>query len=110
MPHLPAAIAAAYFAVFALALLWVAVTTVIASIFAAFRARQFPNETSSPEAEVVITLVHGTWARRATWTVPGSPLCRTLSRATDASICVSTVCLDWSELDLGTAPRGKGSN
>ena len=81
MPSIAVIIAGAYFAVFALALLWNAATNIIALTCSALHARRIPNEAPVFEPEIVITLVHGTWARHAMWTVPGSPLCATLSGA-----------------------------
>jgi pimeloyl-ACP methyl ester carboxylesterase len=86
MPSILFVIAGAYFAVFVLALLWNVVTYVVTGIAAALRARQLPNDVPSSEPSIIITLVHGTWARRAMWTLPGSPLCRTLVHAADAPV------------------------
>jgi hypothetical protein len=86
MPSIPFVIAGAYVAVFALALLWNAVSYVVAAIAAGLRARHIATDAPSSEPGIVVTLVHGTWARRATWTAPGSPLRQTLLRAADAPV------------------------
>jgi hypothetical protein len=74
-------VAAAYFALFLSALLW----SVSAKALSAARHRFKPTEASGepefPAPDVVITLVHGTWARRAPWTSAGSPLRQALSQA-----------------------------
>jgi hypothetical protein len=81
MPSLGFVIAGAYVAVFALALVWTATTSLLASLAARRRDRQPPEEAPADEPSTVITLVHGTWSRRAAWTQPGSPLRHTLSHA-----------------------------
>ena len=48
---------------------------------ALFSRRQVYEADSSVAPHVVVTLVHGTWARHATWTMPSSPLCRALCKA-----------------------------
>ena len=42
-----------------------------------------PEQAAAPSVtpHVVVTLVHGTWARRADWTSESSPLCRTIRNA-----------------------------
>ena len=77
MSSLGFAVAGAYVAVFALALVWTAITSLLASLAARRRDRQPPEEAPVDEPSTVITLVHGTWSRRAAWTQPGSPLRRT---------------------------------
>jgi pimeloyl-ACP methyl ester carboxylesterase len=81
VPSLAAVIAGAYFALFLLALLWNLATSIIALARDALQSRTFPDQPPPLEPDVVVTLVHGTWARRAAWTLPSSPLCRTLSQA-----------------------------
>lgn len=81
MPTLGIIVAGAYFAVFALALLWNGVTALLAASARALRARQLHDEPSVDHPACVITLVHGTWARRAAWTFPGSPLRQRVSGA-----------------------------
>jgi pimeloyl-ACP methyl ester carboxylesterase len=86
MPSIALTLAGAYFVVFVLALLWNVVIDLAAGISAAMRVRQFPPDAPSFEPRIVVTLVHGTWARRTTWILPDSPLCQTLVRAADASV------------------------
>jgi pimeloyl-ACP methyl ester carboxylesterase len=81
MPSIGFIIAGAYLAVFALALGWTATASLLASLAAKRRDRQPTEDAPVDEPSTVITLVHGTWSRRAAWTQPGSPLRRTLSRA-----------------------------
>ena len=86
MPSIGLLIAGAYFVVFALAFLWNVMTTGIAAISARFRAGHMSDEAQEGDPEIVVTLVHGTWARRATWTMTGSELRSTLSRAANAPV------------------------
>ncbi len=85
MENLPNIVAAAYFAVFAIALLWNAASNVFAGLYALHEGKQ-PDDPLPSAPKVVVTLVHGTWARRATWTMSGSPLRDTLSRVVNAPI------------------------
>ena len=64
MPSITFVIAGAYLAVFVLALLWNAATYLFAGMAAILRQRHPPDEASSDAPASVITLVHGTWARR----------------------------------------------
>jgi hypothetical protein len=86
MPSIALIVAGAYFALFAVALLWNVVTGLVAGIGAAMRARQFPLDVPLSDPRVVVTLVHGTWARKTTWILPDSPLCQTLLRSVDAPV------------------------
>lgn len=86
MPSIALIVAGAYFALFALALLWNVVTDLVAGLGAAMRARQFPHDVPLSDPRVVVTLVHGTWGRKTTWILPDSPLCQTLLRAADAPV------------------------
>ena len=61
MPSIALIVAGAYFALFALALLWNVMTDLVAGIGAAMRARQFPHDVPLFDPRVVVTLVHGTW-------------------------------------------------
>jgi hypothetical protein len=86
MPTLGLIIAGAYFAVFILALACNVVMDVIARVRVALRVRQLPQDVPVSEPRIVVTLIHGTWARGAAWILPDSPLCRTLVRAVDAPV------------------------
>jgi pimeloyl-ACP methyl ester carboxylesterase len=86
MANIPSIIAGGYFAVLALALVWNLASTTIAGLYAVARARRIVTEPPPFEPKIVVTLVHGTWARRAMWTVPGSLLCQSLSHAVESPI------------------------
>jgi pimeloyl-ACP methyl ester carboxylesterase len=83
MPGILEIITGAYFAVFLLALLWNGVISLIKFLYSLARNQHegLPIDNYQPplEPEVVITLVHGTWARSAAWTLPSSDLCKALS-------------------------------
>ena len=81
MPGIGFLVAGAYVAVFVLALMWTAATFLLSSLATVRRDRQPPEDALPDHPVAVITLVHGTWARRASWTLPGSPLRRMLARA-----------------------------
>src|SRR5688572_33060066 len=81
MPGLGFFVAGAYLAVFALALVWTATTSVLAHLAARRRDPPPPEDPLPEHPATVVTLVHGTWSRQAAWTLPGSPLRRTLSHA-----------------------------
>jgi pimeloyl-ACP methyl ester carboxylesterase len=104
MPSIALTVAGAYFAVFVLALLWNVITDVISGIAAVLRARQLPTDVPSSEPGIVVTLVHGTWARRTSWTVRDSPLCKTLLRAADAPVLFQRFV--WSGRNSISARRG----
>ena len=104
MPSITFIVAGAYLAVFIFALVWTVVTGVIAGINAALRIRRLPNELPVSEPRIVVTLVHGTWARRTTWIFPDSPLCRTLLRAADAPVLFQR--FTWSGRNSISARRG----
>jgi hypothetical protein len=80
------AVAGAYFSVFALALLWNLGTRIAAALGARFFARHFAEPTWPAEPDVVVTLVHGTWARDAEWTLADSALRATIARAAGGSV------------------------
>lgn len=82
-------VAGAYFAVFALALVWNATTYMVSGAAKTLRARQLPNEPAVDNPSCVVTLVHGTWARTARWTLPGSPLRQTVARAVPGPVLFS---------------------
>jgi hypothetical protein len=84
-----------------------AVGTVIARATFRFLTRQdlvVPHY-APQHPEVVITLVHGTWARNATWTRAGSPLCSALRTEFPRVLIVPFV---WSGANTMRA-RDKGS-
>lgn len=82
-----------YVCAFSIALLW-QLTSFIASRFRkpSLEAFRFDDETPT---EVVVTLVHGTWARQAPWTSPGSPLCEGI-RAAHPDRRVAFIPFPWS--------------
>ena len=80
MPGIGFLVAGAYVAVFALALAWTVAMSLLAYL-TAIRRDSHPAEDGPDDPATVVTLIHGTWARRAAWTLPGSPLRRVLSRA-----------------------------
>ena len=104
MPSLALIVAGAYLAVFMFALVWNLVLGVVAGISAAMRIRQLPNELPVSEPTIVVTLVHGTWARRTSWIFLDSPLCRTLRRAADAPVLFQR--FTWSGRNSTSARRG----
>jgi hypothetical protein len=84
-----------------------AVGTVIARATLRFLARQdsvVPHN-APQHPEVVITLVHGTWARNATWTRASSPLCSALRAEFPRMLIVP---FTWSGANTMRA-RDKGS-
>src|SRR5262245_63705345 len=66
------------------------------SIIRAIRLRQIRSLPPPREADIVVTLVHGTWARRATWTLPSSALCQTLLVALGGNGTVAIQRFVWS--------------
>lgn len=48
------------------------------------KVKQFIEKSNNPS--VVVTLVHGTWAPKASWTHSSSPLCQALTNATTKTI------------------------
>ena len=74
-------VAAAYFALFLLALVWNISAAALSAVRRFFHSTEASAEAEGSTPDVVITLVHGTWARRAPWTAAGSPLRQTLSDA-----------------------------
>jgi len=86
MNNLTYYIAGAYFAMYALALLWSIACRVIGAFCASVRARRHVINPPPCEPSIVVTLVHGTWARHALWTAPESLLCQCLSHAVESTI------------------------
>jgi hypothetical protein len=71
-------IAGAYVGVLLAAIAWRVVAWTVRIAAALFTRRPAPAADSPTAPHVVVTLVHGTFARRADWTTESSPLCRTI--------------------------------
>jgi pimeloyl-ACP methyl ester carboxylesterase len=75
-------LAGAYGGVLVAAVAWQFIAWAARIAVTRFRGRSVQQQTEPESApHVVVTLVHGTWARRADWTMPSSPLCRSVCRA-----------------------------
>lgn len=61
------------------ALLWSCVEWLRSNIARRSRGEQHDGDCENPKT--VVTLVHGTWARSAEWTLPGSDLCRAIDHS-----------------------------
>ena len=71
-------IAGAYVGVLLAAIAWRAVAWAVRIALDLFSRKSTPTADSPTTPHVVVTLVHGTFARRADWTTESSPLCRTI--------------------------------
>jgi len=71
-------IAGAYVGVLLAAIAWRAVAWAVRIALDLFSRKSAPTADSPATPHVVVTLVHGTFARRADWTTESSPLCRTI--------------------------------
>jgi len=87
-------LAGGYFAVFIAAVVWNLALSLIHAVHVRRRSVQGADVPSFTDPDVVITLVHGTWARHAGWVAVDSPLRRALSRTTPP--LVSFQQFDWS--------------
>jgi hypothetical protein len=76
----PELLAVTYVGLLGFALAWNTTTAVGRALVMRF-ARQQHQEEAPSNPDVVVTLVHGTWARGAGWTASSSPLCATLRNA-----------------------------
>src|SRR5215470_1520050 len=56
--------------------------------------------------QYVVTLVHGTWARRSKWTQDGSVLCQVLHRLLPGEVSIHR--LEWSGAQLANGPVQSG--
>jgi len=73
-------IAGAYVGVLLAAIAWQAVAWAVRIAIDLFSRKSAPTADSPIAPHVVVTLVHGTFARRADWTTESSPLCRTIRK------------------------------
>jgi hypothetical protein len=71
-------LAGAYAGVLLAAFAWNAIFWTTRIAVELFSPKQVHHSDLSIAPHVVVTLVHGTWARRADWTTASSPLCRTI--------------------------------
>jgi pimeloyl-ACP methyl ester carboxylesterase len=74
-------LAGAYAGVLLAAIAWQAVAWAVRITVDLLSRKSVHTAESSTAPHVVITLVHGTWARRADWTTESSALCRTIRKA-----------------------------
>jgi len=74
-------VAGAYGGVLLAAIAWRTVAWAARIAVDLFSRKSAPTADSSIAPHVVVTLVHGTWARRADWMTESSPLCRAIRKA-----------------------------
>jgi hypothetical protein len=79
-------VAGAYGAVLLAAIAWQAVAWIARIAVDLFSRRSAHSAESSMAPDVVITLVHGTFARRADWTAESSPLCAAIRATMQAPV------------------------
>jgi hypothetical protein len=73
-------LAGAYAGVLFAAFAWNAIVWTAQIAGGLLARKQAPHDDLSISPHIVVTLVHGTWARHAAWTLPSSRLCRTLCK------------------------------
>ena len=74
-------LAGVYGGVLLAAVAWQVIAWVVGIAVSRSRARSVQQTEPEIAPHLVVTLVHGTWARRAQWTLPSSPLCRSIVKA-----------------------------
>jgi Serine aminopeptidase, S33 len=74
-------LAGAYGGVLFAAVAWQAIAWAARIVVTRFSRRSVHTTELAIAPHVVVTLVHGTWARRAEWTMQSSPLCRSICKA-----------------------------
>ena len=74
-------LAGAYGGVLLAAVAWQVISWIARIAVTRFPRRSVQQTEPEIAPHVVVTLVHGTWARRADWTLPSSPLCRSICAA-----------------------------
>jgi hypothetical protein len=74
-------LAGAYVAVLLAAIAWRLIASAVRIAIDRFSRKTVPTTELATAPDVLVTLVHGTFARRADWTLPSSRLCRKISAA-----------------------------
>src|SRR5687768_11431475 len=79
-------LAGAYGAVLFAAIAWQAISWAARLVLDRSSPKVGPLPDPPAAPRLVVTLVHGTWARRANWTTSSSPLCRTICEASPGPV------------------------
>src|ERR671921_38757 len=96
-------LAGAYVAVLLAAVAWRIIAWAVRIAIDRFSQKPLQTTEVASAPHVVVTLVHGTFARRADWTLPSSRLCRSISAAARGPVRFEQFL--WSGWDAVTSRR-----
>jgi hypothetical protein len=77
----PQVLAVVYLVVTGLAILFILTARGFRGVFRRFKPQPSVTWPTPAHPEIVVTLIHGTWARSAAWVLPSSPLSKALVSA-----------------------------
>jgi hypothetical protein len=97
------ALAGAYAGVLLAAFAWNALVWIARSAAGLYARKQYLTDDASILPDVVVTLVHGTWARHAAWTIASSPLPRAIREAARGDVRFEQ--FQWSGRNTVTSRR-----